>query len=447
MLAFIQDPIFFKVDIPDEYKTSRLEQKLIINNFRTISEPVNYDVGYFATPDTFSPETYKTNQIIEIKLNPDFLQLGKNGYDNLVVVWDFGDGNKQIGGPEMSYSYSKGGSYLVKIDILSVDFGSTSTIEAPLEYAHQLDYSYLQLDVVDDILYPLPEATLVGFSNPILISKNREQYLFDASHSLGAEKLRYLLDFGDGDQSESPFSLHTYTADTKIYPVVLRVSDNAGFFSDESMRILPPVNQTSNALQKYKNQIFSTLDESITQNLNGYIQKTVSRFQLALANFKIGFLYAFSMPFLAILLFLFGFKRYGYSIREILSFMYTYSLVNMFFTVVYAVTFLFFHKGFFIDEVLAQVLNLLGILITGLLLIRVVMKKGSFRLDQGEFSLLGLGLAAIPNHSAYASFVISTFILDFFDASYLLFVFIFGVMSVYLLLIGLGRGVSKILRR
>lgn len=167
------------------------------------------------TPITFKLDTSK------LPVPPEIIKISK-------FTWDFGDGEKGTG-LDNTHLYKKMGSYMLSI---YVDDGTNPTPQL-LESIelHILPYKGYQL--------PKPVITLDGLSTPN--KSNNEYHLpmhktvtFDASNSQNgtAKIVSYFWDRGDSTTQTDKNFTYTYSPDTRLAFVVLRVKDENGFIAD-----------------------------------------------------------------------------------------------------------------------------------------------------------------------------------------------------------------------
>jgi len=129
--------------------------------------------------------------------------------DNLVYMWDLGDGSEPVFGREIAHVFPRAGRFPVT---LKVDDGSG------LSNASDIDATTVIINAK-----PVADA---GGNRDVC---SGESILFDASGSTDADGdlLRYSWDFGDGRQSDIINPTHTYER-PGTYPVTLSVADESG---------------------------------------------------------------------------------------------------------------------------------------------------------------------------------------------------------------------------
>jgi len=142
--------------------------------------------------------------------------------DNLVYIWDFGDGEEGIG-KEVNHVYEKSGVYEVK---LTVDDGIGSTCST-------------DTDIVKVNLNKAPKAVIKMEDQKICVG---EKAVFDGTTSLteSGETLTYKWDFGDGTTAEGEKAEHVYEKGG-AYSVTLVVDDGKGTpcsIAKSSMRLV-----------------------------------------------------------------------------------------------------------------------------------------------------------------------------------------------------------------
>ncbi len=125
---------------------------------------------------------------------------------------------KTINLVKKSTIYIKPGSYLLSLEV-----------KAPGEVVYTL-IDTIQLDILADALYKLPEATMKiatthrQSSKPILFSST-----YSTDHSTKVAEI--IWGFGDGTTAKEKDAVHTYTnlQDYSTFPVIFRVTDENGF--------------------------------------------------------------------------------------------------------------------------------------------------------------------------------------------------------------------------
>ena len=174
------------------------------------------------------PENYLVNQPISFVLDTSKLPVPPEIIKISKFTWDFGDGEKGSGLTN-THVYKKMGSYLLSID---VDDGTNPTPQL---------LESVQLTVLPYKDYKLPQAHIVidGLSKPNASANEyhlplHQPVQFDATQSTAGSSpiVSYFWDRGDSTtQTTSQFS-YTYSEDTRLAFVVLRIKDKNGFIAD-----------------------------------------------------------------------------------------------------------------------------------------------------------------------------------------------------------------------
>ncbi len=136
--------------------------------------------------------------------------------DPLELTWDFGDGTTLTGGPRVSHTYKKGGTYSV---VLTADDQQVSGCSRA---------SFSQ-----NIRVNTPPVANAGENQTCCTDK---ETLFDGSQSQDpdGDPLNYYWDFGDGSTSEQMTTRHTYQK-SGSYPVYLLVIDDSNTHCNSSL--------------------------------------------------------------------------------------------------------------------------------------------------------------------------------------------------------------------
>ena len=174
------------------------------------------------------PANYLINQPITFKLDTSKLPVPPEIIKISKFTWDFGDGEKGTGLDNI-HRYKKMGSYMLSV---YVDDGTNPTPQL---------LESIELQILPDKNYKLPKAaiTLDQLSKPN--RSNNEYHLpmhtsvsFDGSNSSeGTSKIvSYFWDRGDGTSQTGNTFNYTYTSDTRLAFVVLRIKDANGFIAD-----------------------------------------------------------------------------------------------------------------------------------------------------------------------------------------------------------------------
>ncbi len=420
--------------------------RIKINKLDVLTKFGYFDSEFLKLPDSVSPINFLVGEKINLSVNNQYLGYTPADFEKLNFVWDFDDGEKILSGHSISYSYLKPGSYVVSVGIID-QINNAAGNDQPKQFAKQINYSRLQINIIPAGRYDMPEASLVGIRNPTIFGSDRIQYIFDLSHSRGIAPLKFLFDYGDGNKTHNPISIHTYFKDNTHHRAAARVWDDNKFFDDEFVDIYPSVYEDVSLITKYTNYLYRSFETSLNNAYSAYRMGAKDRLSLLGSTFSLGLIQIALSPLLLVLLVAFGLKRYGTCLKSAASFSGTYIIMQSFFTLVLVFLTLYYEKGFYISDIISKVLLVLGIAMMVLLFSRVLIIKGERKMDYSEMSSLGAALGVIANPFSFALLAMNLYFMDIYDALYLLLVFTLGSLISYLVLIKLGQILRKILFR
>lgn len=182
----------------------------------------------FSLAQDAGPENYLINQPITFKLDTTKLPVPPEIIKRSKFTWDFGDGEKGTGLTNM-HAYKKMGSYLLSV---YVDDGTNPTpqllesIELQIlpSKNYQLPQAVIQINALDK-----PNASNNEYHIPL-----HQQVSLDASKSTAPSSniVSYFWDLGDSNSQTGKIISYTYSSDTRLAFVVLRVKDSNGFIAD-----------------------------------------------------------------------------------------------------------------------------------------------------------------------------------------------------------------------
>lgn len=190
----------------------------------------------FDIPQDSAPEHYLINTPIEFETDTQVLGLLPEVVEKIEFSWDFGDGTKGSG-VKNTHTYTKPGSYLIKIMANYAKLGNT---DEP-----QLFQSVL-IHVLPHKDYKLPTAVIIAngimpkdpLTDPIEV-KTGSTIVFDGSKSNATEshfKTQQWI-FADGETSTSIQTTHRYDKDLPIIFPLLRIVTTDGFIADAFVQI------------------------------------------------------------------------------------------------------------------------------------------------------------------------------------------------------------------
>jgi len=206
----------------------------VINKFYSNLYPVPLtSLPDFPLPQDMAPNSYVINQPLDMYLDENVLPAPKAIIEKTDFTWEFGDGTKGTG-LSNTHAYKTPGSFLLKI---YADDGSVPT--------PQLLESAL-INVLPNKDYQLPQAIIKVNGQTsrdpltdVLHFPMGDEFNFDATSSKASSSSikSYFWDWGDQKSSTISSDKHSYPKDTTQVFIVLRVTDNNGFYADNFVEV------------------------------------------------------------------------------------------------------------------------------------------------------------------------------------------------------------------
>lgn len=170
-----------------------------------------------------SPETYLVNQPLTFKIQASLLPISPSELEETTFTWDFGDGTTGTGLTN-SHRYTKPGSYIVAI-MAQYKQDDPRKLQANLVQVlpnknYQLPNASIKVNE-KEINDPLLDVLYLDFNEPVSFSAEK-------SNGMGLS-YQWVL---DDVAKEGPVIEYTLSNDREISFVILRVTDQNGFFAD-----------------------------------------------------------------------------------------------------------------------------------------------------------------------------------------------------------------------
>ena len=198
------------------------------------------NVGAFSTNINIPQDSAQRNFLIGEKINFEIAEESlatlypPEIMDKIKYRWDYGD-KHYTSGVKNSYAYKQNGSHILTI---TADFNDVDNPPQVIETA--------LINVVPDNNYQLPKA-VIKINNKKGNAKSYNILEFDLNNSLkfdstesysGSSKIvKYTWDFGDDQASSNKIANHQYQLPQSFATVVLRVTDENGFFADSYVNV------------------------------------------------------------------------------------------------------------------------------------------------------------------------------------------------------------------
>ncbi len=205
-----------------------------------IAEPYfMQNVGIFSTslniPQDEAHKKYRVGDRINFEIDKKQLEVvfPPEVIDSMKFEWDFGDGRKGSG-IKNTHKYEKIGSYILSIYMDTNEPDTESTL---------IESALIHVVPADSYSLPKPfikvngkDVSQLEFS--ILDIDLNNSLTFEASGSKSsAEIVSYIWDFGDEQTSGKKIAKHQYQLPQAFATVVLRATDENGFFTDSYINV------------------------------------------------------------------------------------------------------------------------------------------------------------------------------------------------------------------
>lgn len=239
-------------------------QYFVLSNQWAIQPPNNI----IDVPQSESVDSYKVNQSIDFAIDFRLLTVPQE-LGRVDFTIDTGDGHKYQD-THIQHAYSKPGSYIVKVNVDIPVQNAKGTIEA------------VKINILPYEGYKLPKAviSLEGKSTSVNVPFNydsNQPLHFDAHDSTpGSSRIvSYKWDFDDNNVSSNDIAaIHTYDPQYDGSIALLRVSDQAGFFSDTY--VLVKNRQPGNA-SYHPSMSFTKRYNKLYLDMSVWLRNTIAR--------------------------------------------------------------------------------------------------------------------------------------------------------------------------
>lgn len=171
-----------------------------------------------------SPETYLVDQPLTFKIQASLLPISPSELEETVFKWDFDDGTTGIGLTN-SHTYKKSGSYIVTVMANYKDTDPRKIQANLVQVLSNKNYQLPKATVLvneKEIVDPLLDVVYTDFTSPIA---------FSAEKSAGSTSLSYQWIVDDTPKDGEKIE-HLLSGDREISFVILRATDQNGFFAD-----------------------------------------------------------------------------------------------------------------------------------------------------------------------------------------------------------------------
>jgi len=235
---------FFKID-------GEIANSYFLQNVGVFSSSLNI-------PQDVANKRYFVGEAVDFEIDLPQLEtvFTPEVMDKLEFAWDFGDGQKGQG-TKNTHIYNNPGSHILTI---TADYGDPDTQPLLIESA--------LITVVPDRNYQLPQPVLMVNGKQgakkdynILEFDLAKPLTFSAqnSKSTSSKITSYSWDFGDDASAKGSIIEHQYKLPQAFATVVLRVSDNKGFFADTYINVRNSGKNEPNGPKNFIQSFFETI--------------------------------------------------------------------------------------------------------------------------------------------------------------------------------------------
>jgi hypothetical protein len=187
----------------------------------------------FELPQDTTPKSFLVGEKIEFEIDTTQLPVPKEILDKTSFEWDYGDSSKATG-LKNGYSYSKAGSFILKIMADSGEGTGPQLLQSTF------------INIIPTTDYKLPQAIIEvnGWMSKdpltdVLDTKFNQDFKFSAEKSQpgSSEIVEYFWDLGDGNTAKGAEITHNYSTNPYTVFPILRIKTQDGFISDSFIQI------------------------------------------------------------------------------------------------------------------------------------------------------------------------------------------------------------------
>ena len=175
-----------------------------------------------------APELYLVNTPIHFVIDPAQIQLPANVFKQTIFRWSWAEGSPATdAGPSVTHTYSHIGSYFMSVEAKGPDSNDFSLIDS------------VQLDIVDNLQYKLPTATIAlrSTARKVYGSGQSIPLTIEATADTSASISSYRWAFNDGRTVLSKYTVLNYSDRDFFDFMVAEVKDSNGFVGIDEAQV------------------------------------------------------------------------------------------------------------------------------------------------------------------------------------------------------------------